>query len=342
MFSSLTDISESDAWLKRLEIIIGSFSITGGSLIILTFFTNLDKITPAFELIMQLTISSFINTISHLLVFIPKEDSSYNKITCNIQGLLILFSELSTIMITTTLSFYIWRSKAEFNTHDKFNCKNRSIYIAINYILPLAFALLCMNYIGENGRWCWISAVYAESLGLGVYIAIWFLIFLNLCFAYLIKNITNGDNLHVEVRKNRRDYVRKLSIYPIISLCCWLPATINRFINLVEFDNISSNVEYFLELLHIVFMLIQGFLYALVSLSNLNSDSNFKLILKPCISFFRCCKKNEFRVDETHADLSNFLYNSDNRVSDFSAHDSFYHEISKDPLKIPDRNEINK
>jgi hypothetical protein len=339
MFSSLTDSTEYNTWLKGLEIIIGSFSITGSSLIILIFFTNLNKITSAFELILQLSISSLINTISYLILFIPKEDSSYDKITCKIQGLLMLFSELSVNMISTSMSFYIWRSKAEFNTHDNFSCKSRSIYLAFNYILPLVFSLMCVEYIGQNGRWCWISAEYADSLGLTEYIGIWFLIFLNLCFAYMISNITTDENyLHAEVKKNRKEYIQKLIRYPIISLCCWLPATINRFICIVDNDNRSWTIQYFFQILHISLNLIQGFLYALVSLSNLNSDGNFKIILKSCVSFFSCCKKNKYRKEISHNDLSQYLSNSDNKVSDNSKNNSFYHEISSDSVRIPNLN----
>ena len=53
--------------------------------------------------------------------------------------------------------------------------------------------------------------------------------------------------------------IHKLGFYPVILIICWLPATIDRIQNLF-----SNNPIYILQVLHIGFGNIQGFLDALV------------------------------------------------------------------------------
>jgi len=312
MWSVYNEISRDLMWIRWIQIILGTFSIAGSSLIILIFFTNLKKITPAFELIAQLSVSSVINTISYLILFIPLNDTTYNHSTCTLQGFLMVFSELSQLIISTMISFYIWRSKAVFASHEKFNSKERIICLLINYAIPLIVSLSCIEAIGENGRWCWIEKSYSKSLVLLDYLAIWILIILNIIFACLTMKITN-ENLHREEIKNRKEYVMKLSRYPIISLVCWLPATISRIVGMVEFfNNTEYEFEFYIHVLHIIFILIQGLLYAIVSFTSIESGKNLKYIFTT-ICLMLCFKKKD--DDKPHDDLTQYLSATDNRIT---------------------------
>jgi hypothetical protein len=312
MWSVYNEISGDLMWIRWLQFILGTFSIAGSSLIIFIFFTNIKKITPAFELIAQLSFSSLINTISYLILFIPPKDTTFNHLTCTFQGFLMLFSELSQLIISTMISFYIWRSKAVFASHEKFNSKERIICLLINYVTPLLISSACINAIGENGRWCWIEKSYSKSLALLDYLAIWILIILNIIFACLTMKITN-KNLHREEIKNRKEYVMKLSRYPIISFVCWLPATISRIVGMLEFfNNTDYEFEFYFQILHIVFILIQGLLYAVVSFTSIESGKNLKYIFSTICSIF--CFKNKVD-DKPHDDLTQYLSATDNRIT---------------------------
>jgi len=301
-------------WIKWLQIVLGSFSIAGSSLIVLIFFTSLKKITPtpAFELIFQLSVSSLINTIAHLILFIPPNDITYNKTTCIVQGFSMLFSELSILIISTMISFYIWRTKAVSTTHDKFNCKERIFCLFINYVTPLLISCSCIKAIGENGQWCWIDKSFSKSLALLDYLAAWILIILNIIFACLTKKITN-ENLHTEEIKNRKEYVKKLSRYPMISFLCWIPATINRIISMLEFVNKTDyELGFYFEIVHIILFSIQGLLYAIVSITSVESGKNLKNIF----SFLFCVSCWKKKIDDKpHDDLTEYLSVSDKRMT---------------------------
>jgi hypothetical protein len=307
MWNSYLETTENLKWIRLLQIILGSISIVGSSFIILIFFLNLKKVTPAFELILQLSISSLINTASYLILFIYP-DEKFNQMACKIQGSSMLFSELSLLIISTMISFYIWRSKAVFTSNDKFNCKERMIYLSINYFIPLTIALCCIESIGENGRWCWIDKKYGKSLALIEYLAGWILIMLNIIFACLTMKITN-ENLHREEIKNRKEYVRKLSRYPVISVICWLPATICRIVGLFEILNDTQyKIDFFFQILHIIFNSVQGFLFAIVSFSSIESGKNLKMVFFSFLSIFY--NKNNIH-DKPHDDLTEYLSGND-------------------------------
>jgi hypothetical protein len=314
MSSGFNEISGDFMWIKWLQIVLGSFSIAGSSLIILIFLTNLKKITPtpAFELIVQLSVSSLINTISHLILFIPPNNPTYNKTTCLVQGFSMLFSELSILIISTMISFYIWRTKAVSATHEKFNSKERIICLLINYVTPLLISSACINAIGENGKWCWIDKKFSTSLALLDYLAAWILIIMNIIFACLTMKITN-ENLHSEEIKNRKEYVKKLSRYPMISFLCWIPATTNRIISMLEYvNNTDYDLGFYFEIVNIILFSIQGLLYAIVSFTSVESGKNLKYILSKlcCVS---CCKKKI--DDKPHDDLTEYLSVNDKRMT---------------------------
>jgi hypothetical protein len=326
MWSAFIETSGDLMWIRWLQIILGTFSIAGSVLIIIIFFTNLKKITPAFELILQLSVSSLINTISYLILYIPPDDTSYNHLTCKVQGFLMLFSELSQLIISTMISFYIWRSKAVLTAHERFNCKERIFCLFINYFIPLAVSLSCIESLGENGKWCWIAKSYSKSLALIDYLAIWILIILNITFAWLTMKITN-ENLHREEIKNRKDYVKKLSRYPMISFLCWLPATMSRIISMLEFLNKTEyDFEFYFEILHIIFILIQGLLYAIVSLSSIGSGKNIKIFFKS-LCYILCFKRKKIQ-DNPNDDLTQYLSVTDKRIS-VNSKESSYLEVGK-------------
>ena len=304
MWNSFLETTEDLLWLRLLQIILGSISIVASSLIIFIFFLNLKKVTPAFELILQLSISSLINTASYLILFIYSEEQKFEKITCKIQGSVMLFSELSLLIVSTMISFYIWRTKAVFTSNDKFSCKERIICLSINYFLPLTISLCCIESIGENGRWCWIDKKYGTSLALIEYLTGWILIMLNIVFACLTMKITN-ENLHKEEIKNRKEYVRKLSRYPVISVICWLPATICRIVGLFEFVNHTNyKIDFYFQIFHIIFNSIQGLLFSIVSFSSIESGKNLKIVL---ISFLNIFTKTNKIHDKPHDDLTEYL-----------------------------------
>lgn len=332
MASSFNETTDNLLWLNCIEKILGSLSVMGSGLIIFIFFININKITPAFELILQLSISSLINSISYIILFIPPDSTDYHPTTCKLQGFLMLFSELSTIMISTVISFYIWKTKAQFAAQDRFIWKERLVYLSFNYLIPLIFSLICYQSIGENGRWCWIEKSHSEDLALMQYLAIWIMIILNIIFAWLTNNITL-DNLHSEDVKNRKEYIKKLSRYPMISLCCWLPATINRIIDIIQQVN-GSNYEklrFYFEILHIIFILVQGLLYGFVSLSSIDSGKNIKMLFKSCMC---CCNCDKKISQKPHDDLTKYLSNTDNRITIDSSESSFSDRKISDSQKI--------
>jgi len=297
------ETSHDYTWIRLLQIILECFGIAGSCFIILIFFNNLKRLTPAFEFITQLSLSSLLNSASFLILFIYTDQELFNPKSCKAQGFLMLFSELSLLIVSTNISIYTWRTKAKFTSEDKFNCKERITYLSINYIIPLIISLCCLGIIGLNGRWCWIDARYRKSYAFIEYVICWILIILNLVFACLIKRISY-ENLHQEDIKYRKEYISKLVIYPYISVICWLPATIYRLIGLYGlFRDTQYDIEFYFHVVHIIFRSIRGLIFAIVSFISIYSGKNLKKVL---ISFFNFCYKIPIEP-EHHDDLNEFL-----------------------------------
>jgi len=93
-----------------------------------------------------------------------------------------------------------------------------------------------------------------------VYLFLWCLFILS--GFYIIKVITFLKNNYTNRKETEiiSKYTSKIKYYPIIQICCLIPASISRLLKQIN----ESNSICFIELLNIIFLNMQGFLYFLI------------------------------------------------------------------------------
>jgi len=272
---------------------------------ILFFLFSFIKNTPsiAHELITYINISSLINTISYLLLFI-KEDDSYDKFLCDFQGFIMVFSEISQISILTIICTNLYNILK--TQTDEFDLKDRILNIFLGFVFPLIMSALGLffNIYGISGNWCWIKVEFGENLGIIFYCVIWIFLIINLiliiCSNINVRKLTVVNSVALVQINYNISYIKKVSIFPIIILICWIMPTINRFILLEK-----GFKDPVIEFLHLVFNLSLGLLISLTSFLFLDWLPIFTQIGK--IFKYKCCRKSSnLRV----SDNQNFLLSS--------------------------------
>jgi hypothetical protein len=248
-----------DVNTRILEFIFGSLSIAGSFFNISMFLFFKDLRNEATELIFHLSMSCIFTNISYLLAFSPNNEIS--SLICNLQGITMIFFESSQAIWVTIISYSAYKNCIFYENGYVYNCQIRISYLVWAYILPLFLVLFCCfyDYVGFNNYWCWIKEEEKELISV-IYLFLWSLIILS--GFYIIKVITFLKN-HYTNRKETEmisRYTSKIKYYPIIQICCLIPASICRLLKQID----KNHTLCLLELLNIIFLNLQGFLYSLI------------------------------------------------------------------------------
>jgi hypothetical protein len=220
-----------------------------------------------FELVANLVFSATIASLSYLIYYIPaseKHPQRYNDETlCQMQSFIMIWFETSTCTWAALIGLSVYQSVIYFEENrNKTNWSKRIKFLLAGYILPMIISLigLLLNYNGVSGRWCW---VYDNNIGDEIYASIlywiqWLLILTNFILNYRVVVFLDKEMHSREERELVKKYMWKLIRYPIIQAICLFPGSINRFLRI--FLGIDYEV---LSILHLIFVILQGFFYAI-------------------------------------------------------------------------------
>lgn len=290
-----------------IRFIIGGFGCIFNLINVLFFFFTTLKNTPsiAHELIAYLNISSLINTLSYLLIFI-KKNTPYNISICQLQGFFIVYSEISEISSLTMISLHIFNVLK--SSSDEFETKDRVINIILAFVSPFIIALIgyFFNIYGESGYWCWIKSYYSKNIGIIFYGVVWVFLIYSLVLIIMansnIRNLTVINSVAMVQIKYYVSYVKKVSVFPITLIIFWILPTINRIISIYGEENIEI-----IELMHFTFSVSLGFFISIASFLFLD----WKQIMIPIENFIKKCKKCKSKSNNKITNANFLLSSSD-------------------------------
>lgn len=136
------------------------------------------------------------------------------------------------------------------------NKKERLKLISFIFFLPLFVIIigLSLDIFGRNNNWCWIKGELGESVAFFFNCFLWILIIFNATIILYsnckMRNIIVFNSSELKKIQYFISYVRKISIFSLILIICWVPASLNRI--LIFFFVEKNDV---IQLLHLIFIL---------------------------------------------------------------------------------------
>ncbi len=228
--------------LLMVTMIESSMSFVGSTLIVLSWvkFPSLRKFS--LKLVLMLAVSDIGSCLSYFLGN-PSEGSAL----CYSQALMMSFFELASILWTTVIAFTLFRLiillKPSNDLMTRFHLYGWGIPFVCT-VLPLT-----TGSYGASGAWCWIKDDSiqggedgpSDNLSSSIteqgniwrvttfYLPLWLAIVFN-SVMYLI--VTNTLSRIASTRSVKM--VKRLRLYPLILVFCWMGATINRLQNVIS------------------------------------------------------------------------------------------------------------
>jgi Na+/proline symporter len=210
------------------------------------------------------------------------------SLKCQVQGFLMLWFEPSQAIWATLISYSVYNNI--INDDNEHSNLKRVKYILTGFILPLALSscLLLTHQIGHAKYWCWIDITGNENIRKQIYMSIfgflWMLFFLSFYFIhkvirFLERHYTNKTEKEVVYK-----YIRRIRIFPVIQVCCMIPGTLSRFLQLFGLSH--PIFDYF----NVIFISMQGLLSSIVFGFNPIIKSKIKEMFQTCCN---CCYDEE-------------------------------------------------
>jgi hypothetical protein len=253
---------DDEIWVYCLELVLITISSIGCLILITKYSLFNHSRTYSFELVNYLCISTLLLGMSYLINFKSRNDKVINTI-CIIQGFLIIWFELSQVIVATYITLYVYNSVNNYYHDYEMTKRQRIILIMLGFILPIIPPLIALSlqYIGPSCYWCWIS----EHANVGVdlfatfyYLFVWAFLIFNI---YLfVKIIRTKINLFEQDMRNVSYFIKSMILFPFIGLFGWFFPTIWKFFNFLGDD------VYFLRIAGIVFFHVKGIAYAFIFL----------------------------------------------------------------------------
>lgn len=316
-----------DKWIIFIERLIGSLSILGCLFIIIMFLCNKSLRSFAFETVIYLTLSSMMSTISYLIYLID-DPNQINWNACYVQSFLMVMFENCQYIWGTLIGYGVYQAVVaddlnESSTTNQSECKKRFRYLLVGFGVSLVITLILsfLNIFGPSGAWCWIDStgsfrdqnkIKNTIFLVLIYCFYWILIIINIILTVKVVIFLNKNFNMKEERERIHRYIIKLLWYPMIQILCVFPGTINRFLSI--FYDVDL---YTLQVLHLYFMVSQGFIYAIsygfIPQVRLILTKNIKILFN-CI----CCYKCDYRKDSDSSDLSERINEKSHNISNLS------------------------
>ena len=254
---------------ERLNIYIGnttasSLSLLGSLFIIITYSLFTDLRGYAFKMVLILALFDILNCIGFM---IPTYDSTNKSIPCHIQAILINISSIAAIL---------WTSVIAYSLHSIFH--NESSKIKERFPLQVGgvsfFALISgvvpevTDAYGRTAGWCWIT-LNGMNYNFFFYQRLSFL-FIPLCLAIVFNAtvyarvfrrviVLPDDDMSGTAKKG---FVRKLKLYPLILILCYLPFTVKQALEMTSVRRVEY--MYVLTLISGVMRCLHGICNAVV------------------------------------------------------------------------------
>jgi hypothetical protein len=253
-------------WFYWVDFTLGIIGCFASLLIILVFIFCKDRRSFAFEVIVYFCIATYFDELSFLLF--------YNSVTLNVlpdgtdtfmcyaQAFLMIWMELSLIIWSTLISFYIWRS-VKYQGRE-FSLKTmRIVYLLIGFAFPLLVSLLVsvLGKTGISGLWCWIKAEQSHTTEL-LYTTFLYI----LVYTCLISNFVFCGLTYYIIRKNQEDVERDFSMeyfkgmisFPFMIFVSWIISSIYRILQ------IGGNTVFGLQATIVILFQLQGTFNAII------------------------------------------------------------------------------
>ncbi|KAL4502394.1 hypothetical protein ABPG72_011981 [Tetrahymena utriculariae] len=326
--------------LLIIEITTNTLSLLGSSFIVLMYLCNKDLQTFAFKLVFLLSISDIILGFGRMFNFesiITQDYTPEDGVKCQVQSFLVNFGGLSTIITTMAISWSLCQSVVYGINH--LDDYSKYYYIVI-FVFPLIISIipLATGDYGASGISCWISGHKDGPYSIRTllwrlflfYIPLWLSIIYNFINYLRIRKFVYSlfvDN--TEASKQHKQIIRKLTLYPLIMVICYLFATINRVYQFFEENEIEA-----IAYLHMSLAGLQGFFNSLVYGFNKQIKSK---ICKSCITQKKKDKQPEkdvveysskSSIDENRQDGSRGVTSS--IESSITAEDEFGSSVQKE------------
>lgn len=220
--------------LEILLLSITSVSVISTSVVFVSYLTFPDLRTPIYRVIAYLALSDFIWEFIVILCQLDTEPSN-----CPLYSFLVTGFQLASVAWTVYIAYIVKDSIIHQREHTpRFSWW---IYPAVFFAVPVGFGALPLttnSYNSSEMDWCMMAKSSSSMTSL------WFIVIFNvplvlgLCYcaaSYYSASRVMGANLSVldlnvnELRR-RLQYIRKLKIFPLILVLCWLPGFIVELI----------------------------------------------------------------------------------------------------------------
>ena len=210
-----------------LALLIGSaLSVIGCLFIILVYF-GLKLRMFAYRLVVYIAIADLIHSICLML--------PVSEPWCHIQGFLLQYSSLSSILWTALMAFSLYQSVIKLNANVESYEKK---FLIVGFAVPGLISVLpeIGQAYGYSQGWCWITSQGLNFIyRLLCFYLVLFVVFIYNCAVYYLvwKKVYRevlGSVVDEEINKTNRDMVTRLKMYPVVLFISYAGVATKRLV----------------------------------------------------------------------------------------------------------------
>eukprot|EP00520_Triparma_pacifica_P018675 CAMPEP_0118662362 /NCGR_PEP_ID=MMETSP0785-20121206/16790_1 /TAXON_ID=91992 /ORGANISM="Bolidomonas pacifica, Strain CCMP 1866" /LENGTH=341 /DNA_ID=CAMNT_0006555899 /DNA_START=71 /DNA_END=1093 /DNA_ORIENTATION=+ len=271
-----------------ITIIESSLSFVGSLIIVMSYlsFKRLRKFS--LQLVFWLSISDLGNCISY---FLGDPKTGW---LCTTQSMIMSLFELSSVLWTTVIALTLFRLIVMQKTSSHLMKKFHLFCFGIPFFCM--FLPLITDSYGDTGAWCWIQtpeenedeSMTRALLNKGTiwrlvlfYLPLWIAIAFN-SVVYIVVTNTLARVARTQASETRPKYlkmIRRLRMYPLILVFCWMGATINRIQNVIY----PNDPMFGLYIFQVSTRSLQGVLNAIVYGMNNHVMGEWAMLMGGCL-----------------------------------------------------------
>lgn len=262
----MSDYSNQVEILYYVVALCAGVSMLGCIFVWIVYWCFLELRAFPFKLVLYLSISDFFHSLGnqYSAFLLPRHK---HQTFCYAQAVLDTYFTLSSVLWTSVIAFSLYRVviKRSVQIH---HLEGR--FHTFCWLIPLFVTLLPLltDGYGPSPWWCWIRITqenYALDQvwrGICLYIPLWCAILFNFyVYIKLIEFIHEGMISYSQDRDYRLKLIRKLKLYPVVLLLCYLFATFNR---MLEFVLEKEGPSFWIAMIGAVISNLSGLMNAVV------------------------------------------------------------------------------
>lgn len=200
----------------------------------------------------NIIILAFINLLYSIFTLIPAEitlKQPENTTSCEVQSFLVNFFHCAQYLQISIISYCLFIKLLTKNHLERHPKLYRGLFIMLLLMFPLVFSvyIVLTKAYGGSFVFCWINiySLYKKDhirrVVLNYYIAIWFLLFMNIFFIVKVKVMMKKNKIKNEIYNH-------LMKYPIIMFAFTIPGTFNMIYH-IEFNHKDIPFMVFLQVI---------------------------------------------------------------------------------------------